>query len=43
MMELLGEPELQEMVAQDVNQQVRCEFCARAYNFAAGEIDTLIK
>jgi molecular chaperone Hsp33 len=42
-MELLGQPELREMVAGGLSQQVRCEFCAKAYDFPAGDIRSLLE
>jgi molecular chaperone Hsp33 len=42
-MELLGQPELREMVAGGLSQQVRCEFCAKAYDFSADDILTLLE
>lgn len=42
-MELLGQSELRTMVARGLSQQVRCEFCATAHEFSAGEIRTLLE
>ncbi|MBW1885441.1 MAG: Hsp33 family molecular chaperone HslO [Deltaproteobacteria bacterium] len=42
-MALLGQPELREMVAGGLSQQVRCEFCAKAYDFPVGDILTLLE
>ena len=42
MMELLGNQEIREMVARELNQEIRCEFCAKAYEFSTLEIRTLL-
>jgi molecular chaperone Hsp33 len=41
-LQLLGRAELGEMVAQRMKQEVRCHFCARAYEFGPEEMDALI-
>jgi molecular chaperone Hsp33 len=41
-LQLLGQSELDAMVAERVTQEVRCHFCARAYLFAPEEIVTVI-
>ncbi|MCH7598447.1 MAG: Hsp33 family molecular chaperone HslO [Myxococcales bacterium] len=43
MMELLGNQEIREMVARELNQEIRCEFCAKAYEFSTLEIRTLLE
>lgn len=42
MMALLGKQELREMIARELNQEVRCEFCAKAYDFTTLEIRTML-
>lgn len=42
-MQLLGRPELREMVSLGDSQQVRCEFCAKAHEFSANEIESLLE
>jgi molecular chaperone Hsp33 len=43
MMALLETQELREMIARELSQEVRCEFCAKAYDFTTGEIRTLLE
>ncbi|MDP6977821.1 MAG: Hsp33 family molecular chaperone HslO [Myxococcota bacterium] len=40
---LLGEADLREIVIAGSGQQVRCEFCARAHEFSASDIDALFR
>jgi len=42
-MKLLGQPELHEIAARGLSQQVRCEFCAKAYQFVAADIRILLE
>jgi molecular chaperone Hsp33 len=41
-LQLLGRAELREMVAQKESQQVRCQFCGRAYEFQTDEIGSVL-
>lgn len=41
-MELLGQPELRDMVDENVHQEVRCEFCAKAHVFSGDQIRELL-
>ncbi|MCP4037386.1 MAG: Hsp33 family molecular chaperone HslO [bacterium] len=41
-MQLLGQAELRDMIAQGQGQQVRCEFCAKAHEFTSDEIEILL-
>ncbi len=42
-LQLLGEADLGEIVIEGNGQQVRCEFCARAHEFSAGDVDGLLR
>ncbi len=42
MLALLGQDELSQMVADGVSQEVRCQFCARAYEFIPEEFAVLL-
>lgn len=42
-LQLLGQDELDEIVTTGQSQEVRCQFCGRAYDFVATEIGTLIE
>jgi molecular chaperone Hsp33 len=43
MLKLLGEQELREMIARELEQEVRCEFCAKAHDFSPAEMRTLLE
>ena len=41
-LQLLGREELREMVRDEVEQEVKCEFCGRAYEFGPDEIGSVL-
>lgn len=41
-LQLLGRAELREMVEQQQSQEVRCQFCGRAYDFSSNEIGSVL-